>query len=76
MKVCKMKAVNNQHQLQLREQVHVHDGENSKRLSFKSDEKVYCFLSSSSLLLHVWSTVYLLVIYVQLLKEFQENWHV
>ena len=48
---------------------------NSKSINAKSDEKVYCFLSSKAVYIAVWNTMYLLVIYFQLLKEFQENWH-
>ena len=70
MKVCTIKAVNNQYQLRLREQVHVYDGENSK--SIKSDEKVFFLVIKQSIA--AWSTMYILDI--QLLKEFQENWHV
>ena len=69
-KVCQMKPVNNQYQLQLRDQVHVYDGENSK--SIESDEKVLFLVVKQSIA--VWSTMYIL--YVQLLKKFQENWHV
>ena len=65
-----MKPVNNQYQLRLRDQVHVYDGENSK--SIESDEKVLFLVVKQSIA--VWSTMYIL--YVQLLKKFQENWYV
>ena len=44
MKECKMKAVNNQHQLLLKEEVHVYDGKNSKSINTKSDEKIYMYM--------------------------------
>ena len=71
---CKMKAVN-QHQLQLKEQAHVHvyDGQNSKSMHTTSDEKVYCFLSHKAV--YNCCLEYRVLI-GNILMEFQENWHV
>ena len=64
-----MKAVNNQHQLRLREQVHVYDGENTK-----SDENVYFFLVVKQSIAACLEYRVLIGNICQLLKEFQENW--
>ena len=75
MKECKMKAVNNQ--LQLKEEVYMHMMENNvTSINTQSDEKAaYCFLlcKAVSITACLEYAVYLLVIYFQLLKKFQEN---
>ena len=64
-----MKAVNNQHQLQLKEEVHAYNGE--KKIEKHKHLNVSCHVKQS-----IAACLEYGILIGNILKEFQENWHV